>query len=217
MTDIERSAGEVESAAAPPSRVALCLSGGGFRAAVFHLGALRRLNELGVLDQVDTVSCVSGGSIVGAHLAMQRVRHGAISPEQWEQVVEAPFLAFVSRDLRSSPIFRRALPWNWGRSSTSASAAARLLSKHLTAAKLSDLPKHPEFIFNAAEMVFGANWESKRDSIGHYRAGYASPATSWPLGRAVAASACFPPVFGPLPVGIPASEAGAVLPGFPIR
>jgi NTE family protein len=34
--------------------MALALSGGGFRAALFHLGALRRLNELGVLSQVDT-------------------------------------------------------------------------------------------------------------------------------------------------------------------
>src|SRR5262245_7603737 len=37
---------------------ALCLSGGGFRAALFHAGALRRLNELGVLSQVRTVSSV---------------------------------------------------------------------------------------------------------------------------------------------------------------
>src|SRR6266581_394163 len=29
--------------------IGLCLSGGGFRASLFHLGALRRLNELGIL------------------------------------------------------------------------------------------------------------------------------------------------------------------------
>lgn len=38
------------------SGVALCLSGGGFRAALFHLGALTRLNELGVLSQIQTIS-----------------------------------------------------------------------------------------------------------------------------------------------------------------
>src|SRR3954452_23892936 len=53
--------------------VALCLSGGGFRAALFHLGALRRLNELGILSQVEAISSVSGGSVVAAHLA-ERVR-----------------------------------------------------------------------------------------------------------------------------------------------
>jgi NTE family protein len=50
-------------------RLALCLSGGGFRAALFHLGALRRLNELGILATVETIASVSGGSILAAHLA----------------------------------------------------------------------------------------------------------------------------------------------------
>src|SRR6266566_7386366 len=49
--------------------IALCLSGGGFRAALFHLGALRRLNELGILSKIDTITSVSGGSITAAHLA----------------------------------------------------------------------------------------------------------------------------------------------------
>src|SRR5438552_9163421 len=44
------------------SGVGLCLSGGGFRATLFHLGALRRLNELGVISKPDTISSVSGGA-----------------------------------------------------------------------------------------------------------------------------------------------------------
>jgi predicted acylesterase/phospholipase RssA len=46
--------------------IGLALSGGGFRAAAFHLGVLRRLRELGVLGQIRVMSTVSGGSIVGA-------------------------------------------------------------------------------------------------------------------------------------------------------
>ena len=42
----------------------MCLSGGGFRATLFHLGALRRLNEIGMLQFIDTFSSVSGGSII---------------------------------------------------------------------------------------------------------------------------------------------------------
>src|SRR5258708_36896146 len=51
--------------------IGLCLSGGGFRATLFHLGALRRLNELGVLSRSDfrTVASVSGGPIMSAQLA----------------------------------------------------------------------------------------------------------------------------------------------------
>ena len=66
----------------------LCLSGGGYRAALFHLGALRRLDELGVLGQVRTISAVSGGALIANLLADPRLvwpeppapdddRHGA--------------------------------------------------------------------------------------------------------------------------------------------
>ena len=53
--------------------VGLCLSGGGYRAALFHLGALRRLDRLGVLGQVRTVSAVSGGAIIANLLADPRL------------------------------------------------------------------------------------------------------------------------------------------------
>jgi NTE family protein len=55
--------------AAPDSGIALCLSGGGYRAILFHVGALWRLNELGYLPKLDRVSSVSGGSITAAERA----------------------------------------------------------------------------------------------------------------------------------------------------
>jgi predicted acylesterase/phospholipase RssA len=48
-------------------KVGLALSGGGFRASLFHIGVLAKLAELDVLRRVEVLSCVSGGSIVGAH------------------------------------------------------------------------------------------------------------------------------------------------------
>jgi NTE family protein len=54
------------AAAVAPTRredgIALCLSGGGFRASLFHLGALRRLHDLGILQRVSAISSVSGGA-----------------------------------------------------------------------------------------------------------------------------------------------------------
>ena len=47
-------------------KVGLALSGGGFRASFYHLGVFARLAELDVLRHIDVLSCVSGGSIVGA-------------------------------------------------------------------------------------------------------------------------------------------------------
>lgn len=54
----------------PIDGTALCLSGGGKRATYFHVGALRRLNELGRLRTLRRVSSVSGGSITAAFLAL---------------------------------------------------------------------------------------------------------------------------------------------------
>src|SRR6478752_2743861 len=58
-----------EASSAPRAGRALCLSGGGYRAALFHLGALLRLHATGRLHGVDVVSSVSGGSIASAWLA----------------------------------------------------------------------------------------------------------------------------------------------------
>jgi predicted acylesterase/phospholipase RssA len=52
-------------------KVGLALSGGGFRASLFHIGVLAKLAELDVLRRVEVLSCVSGGSIIGAHYYLQ--------------------------------------------------------------------------------------------------------------------------------------------------
>src|SRR5690606_33001361 len=47
-------------------KLGLALSGGGFRASLFHIGVLARLADCDLLRHVAVVSTVSGGSIVGA-------------------------------------------------------------------------------------------------------------------------------------------------------
>ena len=51
-------------------KIGLALSGGGYRAAAYHIGALRALHKLGILDNVDVISSVSGGSIIAAYYAL---------------------------------------------------------------------------------------------------------------------------------------------------
>ena len=53
-------------------KVGLSLSGGGYRAAAFHLGTLKRLHQLEILQKVDVLSTVSGGSIVGAYYCLNK-------------------------------------------------------------------------------------------------------------------------------------------------
>jgi len=52
-------------------KIGLSLSGGGYRAAAYHLGTLRKLNEMGILDEIDVISSISGGSITGACYALK--------------------------------------------------------------------------------------------------------------------------------------------------
>ena len=47
----------------------LALSGGGYRASLFSLGSLWRLNEAGLLPKIDRITSVSGGSILAGVLA----------------------------------------------------------------------------------------------------------------------------------------------------
>src|SRR5436190_23289490 len=61
--------GEPEGAE-PQEGIALCLSGGGYRAMLFHVGALWRLNEAGYLPKLERISSVSGGSMTSGILAL---------------------------------------------------------------------------------------------------------------------------------------------------
>lgn len=89
-------------------KLSLALSGGGFRAALFHLGVLRRLNELGVLSRLDHVSSVSGGSIVAAHIALviqPWPEPGEVVPEhEWDRKVADPLRVFCSRNIRTGVV-----------------------------------------------------------------------------------------------------------------
>jgi predicted acylesterase/phospholipase RssA len=90
-------------------KVGLALSGGGFRASLYHLGMLARLAELNVLRHVDVLSCVSGGSIVGAcyWLALRRrlLRPGRLAHQDYIALVQdviAHFLKGVEGNVRGS-------------------------------------------------------------------------------------------------------------------
>jgi NTE family protein len=193
--------------------IALCLSGGGYRAALFHLGALRRLNELGTLARLDAVSAVSGGSILAAFLA-ERVRpwprSGAI--ENFDALIAHPFRQFTTKNIRTLWILERAVrPWD---STVAVRTLVRRYCRDVSDLWLRELPERPRFIFSATDMAFGVNWVFERQRMGDYQVGYHSPPPDdYPAGRAAAASACFPPLFEPLPIGLePARFAGGAPP-----
>ena len=117
--DIQQEPAEVADAQVDDSPVidalGICLSGGGYRAALYHLGALRCLHELQILQKVKTVSSVSGGSILSAYVAKRMFELGAknqIQFDDWERDVSAGFRSFVKNDIRTLPVLLTVL-WNW--------------------------------------------------------------------------------------------------------
>ena len=210
MPDISIYAREKYLPAAKDQRsgIALCLSGGGYRATLFHLGALRRLNELGILAKLTTVSSVSGGSITAGYIAstIPWPLSQPLPPAEWQRITEG-LAVFTRRDIRTPSVLKRFIPTNWFKSSTGVEALAAQYQKHLTSKTLSELPNRPNFVFCSTDMAFGVNWVFEKGKTGSYQAGYCKPPPSdWRVARAVAASSCFPPVFNPLPIGLGPAE-----------
>lgn len=92
------------------TKLGLALSGGGFRASFFHLGVLARLAEQGLLNRVEVISTVSGGSIVGAlyYLHVKKLLEakpdGEIAAADYVRCVEtmqADFLREVQKNIRT--------------------------------------------------------------------------------------------------------------------
>jgi NTE family protein len=174
--------------------VALCLSGGGIRAAAFHLGTVRRLAELGVLPDVQTVSSVSGGSILSAFLLEKLDPWPVDVVHDFDTTVSQPFREVAGTNLR------RGLALGLLKGRSFVESMEKTYGERISGRRLSELPDRPRFVFNATDLGFGVNWVFERERVGSYRAGYLEPRDGgeWTVARAVAASSCFPPIFRPM-------------------
>ena len=85
-------------------RIGLALSGGGFRATLFHLGMIRFLREANILPQVTHITSVSGGSILAAHLVLNWQRYNG-SLEEFDAAA-AELIRFVQLDVRNRVVRR---------------------------------------------------------------------------------------------------------------
>src|ERR1700687_96211 len=193
------------SATKIPNSVGLSLSGGGFRATLFHLGALRRLNEFGILPKLTTVSSVSGGSILNAFLATRLPVALAKGIADFDGLASKPVRQFCSLDIRRWLALEAAIP-----GTHNSSGLAKQYDQHLTSGKLlTDIPSSPAHIFCSTDLAYGVNWMFKRQQCGDYQAGFQNTPADWLVSTAVAASSCFPPVFKPLNLNLdPTKLAG---------
>ncbi len=210
-------------------KIGLALSGGGFRATLFHLGLIRFLRDAGLLTQVTHITSVSGGSIIAAHLVLNWKRYTGSESDFDEAAKE--LVAFTQLDVRNRilrrfplaalvAIGRRLL----GRSNRKLTRAG-LLEDHYQKllygdASLFELPKTPKLhvlatnlsegclcSFHRDGLLVARRGDDRRFHIENIRVGLAT------VPMAVAASSAFPGFFPPLElsdreVGLTGGEFG---------
>ena len=194
MTDHAALAGEdpILAPSAPTDGVGLCLSGGGYRAMLFHVGALWRLMEAGKLLGLTRISSVSGGSITAGVLALAWPALKADGMAAFEREVVAPL-----RELADHTIDERSVLGGIFLPGTIGSYVAGAYAKRLFGDKtLQDLPPDPYFVFNATNLETGSLFRFSRAEAADWRVGrIANPTIR--IADAVAASSAFPPVLSP--------------------
>ncbi|QTK81959.1 patatin-like phospholipase family protein [Agrobacterium tumefaciens] len=191
-----------ETAVSGKSGIGLCLSGGGYRAMVFHLGALLRLNEAGLLKHLSRVSSVSGGSITAAYLGL---RWKDLDFDPGGRANALDIVVDKIREMASTTIDAGAILGGilmpGSISDRVAAAYDRVLFHGAGLDHLPDDDHGPRFVINATNVQTGALWRFSQPYMGDYRVGLvANPKTQ--LSLAVAASSAFPPVLSPLTLDI---------------
>lgn len=195
--------GDTVRPAEPPAAVdpvAVTMSGGGFRAAVAAVGAVRLLASAGLLPSLRYLSSVSGGSVANGLVAVN-----------WPQLRERDYAPRAFDDLVVRPLERRltgrSLTWSlvrgmWrtiGPATRTDLLARRFDEWFFDGRQLTDLDPEVRWIVNAANQTSGVRFTFERDVVGDYTIGLIPTRdTGIALSLAVAASAAVPGVFAPV-------------------
>ena len=171
--------------------IGLAISGGGSRAAVFGGAMLRELHRLGLLQQVDMLSAVSGGALPAAYYALDGYRDVDFSNG---------FLERIGHDFQSDMRGRFLSPSNlltyWFTDATKSDTVVQVLDDRLFHnATYADLnPSRPKLLLNATNALTGDPFVISDEGFAHL----SSPLSSFSISRAVYMSAAYPGVFDPV-------------------
>ncbi|HEY3015867.1 MAG TPA: patatin-like phospholipase family protein [Nocardioides sp.] len=180
----------------PEEGLALCLSGGGYRAMLFHVGVLWRLNDAGMLPELDRISSVSGGSITAGVLGLAWPRldfdDNQVS-KAFEAQVADPIRGLARTNVDVTAVLTGlALPFRSISDQVVKAYRNRLFGK----ATLQDLPDRPRIVLNATNVGSGALMRFSKAYVADYRVGRIDH-PDVPLAQAVGASSAFPPFVSP--------------------
>jgi NTE family protein len=190
----------------PQPGIGLAVSGGGYRAMLFHLGSFLRLFELGLLARLDRISSVSGGSITSAKIALEWDK--LKSRDDFLRHVVAPVRTLAGVTIDAPSIISGIL--------LPGSVADRVSGYYRKIlfgdATLQDLPDAPRFIINATNVETGSLWRFSKPYMRDWKVGRIDNPQVL-LADAVTASSAFPPVLSPFVLDVEDSDFSHVEPG----
>lgn len=177
----------------------LSLSGGGYRATLFHYGAIKYLNDSGRLKNLRMICGVSGGSIAGAALAIRwhnlDFDHKGIA-ENLEIQVGTPLLELTARTIDAPVVLSNLASSGLAGKTVSPALNQSPLFRDLTLRDLPNDPSTPFLVIEATDIRRGQIFLMSRNFIGHDFDQL--PQHTLRLSQALAASSAFPPVLGPI-------------------
>jgi NTE family protein len=179
-------------------KIGISLSGGGARAAVFHLGVLARLAEENLLENIAMTSTVSGGTLVIGLIYLANGKKWPSSTEFKKYCIPYVRKCLTEKDLQIRALLRTIFtPWNhlYGR--------AKVLSKSLQECwgikcNLNEISSKPRWNINATTIESGKSWRFiPQKRIGDYVLNYINT-PEFLLADAMGASAAVPFLIGSL-------------------
>jgi NTE family protein len=187
-----------EAVAEERSDVAVTLSGGGYRAMLFHLGFLWRLRDADMLRTIDRFASVSGGSIVAGMLGVAWTRGLDLADDgaSFRKLVAGPIMKLSTERIDILAGLLGRIPGLNG-------AITRGTYDNIlySGARMRDMPAHPRFVFCATSLHSGKMVRINHKYIADWTTG------TWTIedlcvSDAVAASSAFPPVLSPVVFGL---------------
>lgn len=210
-------------------KIGLALSGGGYRAAAYHIGTLKKLHQLGILEKIDIISCISGGAILGAFYglhkdnfenfekkAKQAVKKnviGAVLTSVWFYIALAIIIITSYITLKLHTMFF--IIWLfilWSFQFKSFPISKLIIKAYdkffFDNCTLSDLPQQPIIAINSTNLESGRPFtfslNKMSDSFYEYppnkTKAVAFKPKAYPISNAVMASTCVPFAFSPIKI-----------------
>lgn len=194
-------------AAAPFGDIALSFSGGGYRAAAYHLGVLDLLDELGLLKNVTMLSTVSGGTITGVKYVLDTIdgkSHGEFRAGLYAFLKGTNVVQLATDNLYAEAGAAEGRPLSLIRTAAQV-YADRLVGETTFDKILSDGDtRFKELTFNATEFRTGVGFRFLKSRSADARFGNGNLWVEPPVARnvrladVIAASSCFPGAFEPI-------------------